>query len=114
MGDASDNIPGVKGIGEKTEQRLLLRFGSVARIAAASEEELAELVWSNLNVVVSIPVVRCDADSRHIVVNLRGDRERHVSNHIRHWQLNHRLVHRCGKRVLVATEGDAIAVHNIL
>ena len=34
----------IKGVGEKTEQRLLLRFGSVARIAAASVDEIAELV----------------------------------------------------------------------
>ena len=38
----------IKGVGEKTEQRLLLRFGSVARIAAASVEELAELVGQSL------------------------------------------------------------------
>ena len=34
----------IPGVGEKTEQRLLLRFGSVARIAAASLEDLVALV----------------------------------------------------------------------
>ena len=38
----------IKGVGEKTEQRLLLRFGSVARIAAASVDDLAELVGPQL------------------------------------------------------------------
>lgn len=38
----------IKGIGEKTEQRLILRFGSVARIAAATIEELSELVGRSL------------------------------------------------------------------
>ncbi len=38
----------IKGVGEKTEQRLLLRFGSVARIAAAPVEDLAELVGPQL------------------------------------------------------------------
>jgi len=38
----------IKGVGEKTEQRLLLRFGSVARIAAAPVEEIAELVGAAL------------------------------------------------------------------
>ena len=38
----------IKGVGEKTEQRLLLRFGSVARIAAAPVEEIAELVGAVL------------------------------------------------------------------
>lgn len=34
----------IKGVGEKTEQRLLLHFGSVARIAAAPLDELSALV----------------------------------------------------------------------
>ena len=34
----------VKGVGEQTEQRLIMHYGSVARIAAASEEDLATLV----------------------------------------------------------------------
>lgn len=38
----------IKGVGDKTEQRLLLRFGSVARIASASEEEISELVGKAL------------------------------------------------------------------
>ena len=37
-------LKGIKGVGEKTEQRLLLRFGSVARIAAAPFDEVSELV----------------------------------------------------------------------
>ena len=41
-------LRGIKGVGEKTEQRLLLRFGSVARIAAASVDNLAELVGIQL------------------------------------------------------------------
>ena len=42
----------IKGVGGKTEQRLLLRFGSVARIAAASEEEISELVGHKLAVQI--------------------------------------------------------------
>ena len=34
MGDASDNIPGVKGIGEKTAMDLIQRYGSIAAIYA--------------------------------------------------------------------------------
>ena len=37
-------LKSIKGVGAKTEQRLLLRFGSVARIAAAPEEDIAALV----------------------------------------------------------------------
>ena len=41
-------LSSIKGVGEKTEQRLLLHFGSVARIAAASPDELAALVGRSL------------------------------------------------------------------
>ena len=34
----------IKGVGAQTEQRLLMHFGSVARIAAASKEELTGMV----------------------------------------------------------------------
>ena len=38
----------IKGVGEKTEQRLILHFGSVARISAASVDDLASLVGREL------------------------------------------------------------------
>ena len=38
----------IRGVGERTEQRLLLHFGSVARIAAAPREEIASLVGDDL------------------------------------------------------------------
>ena len=38
----------IKGVGEKTEQRLLLHYGSVARIAAAPLEDLAAQVGADL------------------------------------------------------------------
>ena len=41
-------LKGIKGVGEKTEQRLLLHFGSVARIAAAPVEDIAALVGRQL------------------------------------------------------------------
>ena len=43
----------VKGIGEKTEQRLILHFGSVARIAAAPVEDIAALVGPALAADIS-------------------------------------------------------------
>lgn len=39
MGDSSDNIPGVKGIGEKTAKSLLLQYGSIEALYALPEEE---------------------------------------------------------------------------
>jgi len=38
----------IPGVGEQTEQRLLLHFGSVARIASASDADLAALVGPSL------------------------------------------------------------------
>ena len=52
-------LSSIKGVGKKTEQRLLLRFGSVARIAAASESDVAELVG---------PVL-----AKRILESLKGD-----------------------------------------
>ena len=37
-------LNGIKGVGKQTEQRLLMHFGSVARIAAAPEADIAALV----------------------------------------------------------------------
>lgn len=37
-------LSAIRGVGKQTEQRLLMHFGSVARIAAASEEDIAGLV----------------------------------------------------------------------
>ena len=38
----------IKGVGEKTEQRLIMHYGSVARIAAASVEDIAGLIGKDL------------------------------------------------------------------
>ncbi len=40
----------IKGVGEKTEQRLLLHYGSVSKIASAPLEELSALVGADLAV----------------------------------------------------------------
>ena len=44
----SSALTEIKGVGAKTEQRLLLHYGSVARIAAAPQEDLAGLVGPSL------------------------------------------------------------------
>jgi len=48
MGDASDNIPGVPGIGEKTALKLLAEFGSVDALYARLDEVSPEHVREKL------------------------------------------------------------------
>jgi len=38
MGDAADNIPGVKGIGEKTAMKLIAQFGTIEELLRRVEE----------------------------------------------------------------------------
>ena len=42
-GDASDGLPGVKGVGEKTAATLLQRFGDMAGIVAAAQDPGSDL-----------------------------------------------------------------------
>ena len=38
MGDSSDNIPGCKGVGEKTAVQLLQQFGSIENLLANTDQ----------------------------------------------------------------------------
>jgi len=70
-GDASDGLPGVKGIGEKSASTLLLRFGSLARLRAAAADPAsdvaagirAKLVAAQDYLDVATPVVRVVRDA---------------------------------------------------
>ena len=43
MGDSSDNLPGIKGIGEKTALKLLEKYGSLAAVLDSAESEKGAL-----------------------------------------------------------------------
>ena len=56
MGDASDNIPGIPGVGEKTATKLLLEYGSVDNIIASvgsmKKSKLKEKIEENAQMAV--------------------------------------------------------------
>ena len=56
MGDQSDNIPGVPGVGEKTAQKLILEFGSMDNIIANTDKitakKLREKIEENIQLAV--------------------------------------------------------------
>jgi DNA polymerase I len=47
-GDVSDNIPGVKGVGEKTAMDLVKQFGSLEEVLHRAEEVRRERLRENL------------------------------------------------------------------
>ncbi|MDP2166992.1 MAG: DNA polymerase I [Thermodesulfovibrionales bacterium] len=55
VGDAADNIPGIKGIGEKTAKELLSEFGSLDEMTAHPErikkERIRRLVAENIDIM---------------------------------------------------------------
>ncbi|MBQ9708947.1 MAG: DNA polymerase I [Firmicutes bacterium] len=57
MGDTSDNIPGIPGIGEKTDTKLLLQFGSVENLIAHADEVTPKGVRAKVEENVQLAVM---------------------------------------------------------
>lgn len=55
MGDTSDNIPGVAGVGEKTAIKLLNQFESVEGVYEHIEEVTAKKLKENSSIVKMMP-----------------------------------------------------------
>ncbi len=74
MGDASDNIPGVKGVGEKTAMALIQRYGSIdALYAAMPEPEMAEGVPAKPGVIKKLIEGEPDARMSYDLATIRLD-----------------------------------------
>ncbi|MBL8609691.1 MAG: DNA polymerase I [Myxococcales bacterium] len=69
MGDTSDNVPGVPGVGPKTAADLLVRFGSIEGIYTHLEELKKGKIKENL------VAHRADAEISRELVTLRADTE---------------------------------------
>ena len=52
----------IKGVGEQTEQRLLMHLGSVARVASAPVEKLADIVGLSLAQKIDLKLTKQDSD----------------------------------------------------
>jgi DNA polymerase-1 len=67
MGDASDNIPGVPGIGEKTASKLIAQFGSVENLLARTADlkgKLKENLEANRDIAImskKLATIHCDS-----------------------------------------------------
>ena len=83
MGDASDNIPGVPGIGEKTASKLIAQFGSVENLLARTGElkgKLKDNLEANRDVALMskrLATIHCDSpvnlDIEKLVLRERND-----------------------------------------
>lgn len=73
MGDASDNIPGVAGIGEKTALKLIQQFGSLDGVLARVEEvsgkktqEMLRIHASNAKLSQQLATIVCDVPVEYL------------------------------------------------
>ena len=68
MGDASDNIPGVKGIGEKTATALVQKFGTLENVYAHLEDPAIRPKQRE-----KLVACKADAELSHVLGTIRTD-----------------------------------------
>ena len=85
MGDASDNIPGISGVGKKTAQKFIAEFGSIEGLFANTEKikgkiqekviaskDIGMLSKKLVTIITNVPI---DFDDEKMKINLK-DREK--------------------------------------
>ena len=79
MGDNSDNLPGIKGVGEKTALKLLAKYGSLENVLSNAENEKGALREKLLNgrenaeMSYDLGTIRTDAPIRETVADCAFD-----------------------------------------
>ena len=81
MGDASDNIPGISGVGKKTAQKFIAEFGSIEGLFANTEKikgkiqdnviaskDIGMLSKKLVTIITNVPI---DFDDEKMKVNLK-------------------------------------------
>ncbi len=77
MGDTSDNIPGVPGVGEKTASKLISQFGSIENLVARTDElkgKIKETIESHRDIALlskRLATIHCDTPVRRDIEALR-------------------------------------------
>ncbi|MGB1129228.1 MAG: 5'-3' exonuclease H3TH domain-containing protein, partial [Haloferula sp.] len=70
MGDSADNIPGIPGIGPKTAQKLIARFGSLEEVLANSSELKGK---QKENIEANAEIARLSKDLATIIIDAPVD-----------------------------------------
>lgn len=72
MGDPSDNIPGIPGVGEKTAQKLILEYGSVENLIASTEKITRKKLRENIeeNVQMAVMSKRLATINTHVPLEI--------------------------------------------
>lgn len=75
MGDKSDNIPGVPGVGDKTARNLIVQYGSVEQVIASVDEMKAGKLKNNLEEFAAQAMMskRLATIFRHVPIEFRFD-----------------------------------------
>ena len=74
-GDPSDNIPGIKGIGEKTATLIISRFGTIENLYASLEKDDSELMETGITerMLTLIKKGREEAEFSKVIATIRID-----------------------------------------
>ncbi|VEJ09597.1 DNA polymerase I [Actinobacillus delphinicola] len=79
MGDSSDNIPGVKGVGEKTALALLQGIGSLKEIYANLDKVATLTIRGAKTLGAKLEAEKANAELSYLLATIKTDVDLHVS-----------------------------------